>query len=342
MTLYYFSIVLPALGILLRLIMGCAADNLLLFILVCVAAILLGLRTVGADYSSYLDYIEYIQQSKNLADVIDIVRDPAFYFIVKSTATMSSSSAVVFFCIGALTLAGVALSLPKPLKNKTAAFCLYLFFFGAGLNYEAIRAGMGLAFFLLAGRFLNYKLSYILSLVSISSHLSLLLPVLSSASRWLNELICRRPILALGFPAIVALVVPVLFILNERLLSYVNIEELGVSKSVAALALQASVYSMLTRVARSRSATRSYLLSAALITLCLSVAFSQYSEIAGSRISEMGSAIFYMLLVQDFVDRIQTRLSVVRSTIIYLIVFSFSLQQGYSNYLRFVVSYEFA
>jgi hypothetical protein len=340
-TLYYFSLVLPAIGILLRLVAGRAADNFLLVLLICIAALLLGLKEIGADYYSYVDYIEYIQQSKSLDDVFEIVRDPAFYFIVKSTALISLSSGLVFFTIGILTLSGVAISLPTSLTHKATVFCLYLLFFGAGLNYEALRAGMGLAFFFLAGRLVEHSSRYVLALAATGSHLSLLLPVLSSISRWGNQLICRRPLLAVGLSAILSLVIPILFLVNERLLWYLNLGETDPSKFIIVLALQAIVYSSLTNTVQNCSATRSYLLSSAIITLCLSVAFSFYSEIAASRISEIGAAIFFMLVVQDFNAKAYAKISATRKLITYLILILFALELLYSYYIRFIATYEY-
>lgn len=56
-----------------------ALDKLLLWVLAFFIAVLLGLKTQGADYLGYLDYFYEIQKSNNLYDVLHYVKDPLIY-----------------------------------------------------------------------------------------------------------------------------------------------------------------------------------------------------------------------------------------------------------------------
>jgi hypothetical protein len=339
MTIYYVSVLVPILGILLSLVSRGATEKPLLFLMVCASSLLLAVKTKGHDYLGYVDYIESIQQSRNIEDVIELIKDPVFYFVVKALSIFSTSSELVFFVVGISSLGIVALSIPLGLRYKSACFGAYLFFFGPGLNYEALRAGMAVAFFLLIPKLLDTRARYIAGVLAVGSHFSLLIPVISSASNRVNRLVSRRPYWGVLCCAAISLLVPTLFLLNERLLWYLNPEETAPSVLIITIALQAILYSSLTSRLRNRDEIANFFLSSSLFTLCLSVSFAVFSEVAASRVSEIGSVAFFMLVLQDVSARLYLKLPPLKRSIAYLLIAAFALELSYSFYVRFIAGY---
>jgi hypothetical protein len=338
MIFYIATLYLPLFGLLFTPFLKGSLDKVVLLMLVISEAVLLGLKSEGHDYLSYLDYFDQIQRASSLDEVIVLVKDPLLYFIVKVIDVFSTSSEVVFFVVALISLAIVVFSFPPTAKLKSATFCLFILFFGGGMYYEAIRAGLGLSFFYLFIRFRDRRGGFAYSLLPVAAHLSLAIPVVASFG-WLNRIIARHPLKFCLSGLMSAKLIPFLLLLNARASWYVNAGQQNPSIIAIVLMLLILCYLWTTKKILPESDARLALTSSALVTVVLSVVFSPYSDTLSSRLHELFGAIMFFLVVRDCAG-----VKVARITALTRLAFSgmfttFALIQCYLYYMRFFLEY---
>lgn len=338
MNLYLATLYFPLFGSLISLFFKGSLDKYFLVILVISASILIGFKKEGADYYSYLEYFSAIQKSTDLNDVIELIRDPLLYFVVKFLFIFSKSNELIFFFYAFVSLSAIAISLPKAIKHKSLIFCIFVLLYGPGLYYEAIRAGMGLSFYYLSIRYINNRASLIASFMSIASHMSLALPVVAGL-RWSRNIITRNLFLTSLLFLFFYKLIPYVLLLNERSLLYLNIEEKGTSLVSIALLGLFLTYILITKKIYVENSRRAALISGALVPFFLSVIFSMYSEITSSRLYEIGCAILFLLYINDCSEPKLKVMNLYASTTRWGVVIVFMSIQIYLWYLRFVVEY---
>jgi hypothetical protein len=339
MTLYFATLYIPLIGLLITPFLVGALDRVVLGLLVLSISVLLGIKTAGHDYSSYIEYFDVIQKAASLEETLSVAKDPLLYFIVKALLPFSDSSQLIFFAIAITSLSAIAISLPNKLKHKSFFFCIYILLFGAGLNYEAIRAGLGLAFYYLFIKFINRRGSAVFSILSICSHISLAIPIIASYSRF-SKIIARHPFGAALMFLVSSNLIPILLILDKRALWYVNLEGKGASLVAIIILIQFFCYLWATRKMYSESSSRLALISSALVTLFLSAIFSVYSGIIATRLYELGGGIFYLLIINDYADTRMIAASLYRRIALWGVIYAFILVEAYVWYVRFIIGYE--
>lgn len=339
MNLYYATLYFPLLGLIFTPFLKGALDRFVLCILVFYEALMLGFKTGGHDYLSYLDYFETIQNAASLDEVMEAVKDPFFYLIIKSLFIFSPSNELIFFTVAMISLSAIAISLPSTIKHKSLTFCLFILFFGGGLYYEAIRAGLGLAFLLLFLRFKDSRGSFLFLFFSVASHLSLAVPAIASYG-WFSKIIARYPFIFTIIFALSLNVIPLLLLLNPRALYYTNIEGGKPSFVAIVLVMQFLFYLWTTRQLNLENDSRIPFISSGLITFLLSAILSTYSETTSSRLYELGGAIFFFLVINDFVDKSSNKIPLYNRIAQWGTILMVILVHVYVWYIRFYVQYD--
>ena len=155
--------------------------SLSLFLILC---ILSGYRVGGHDYDNYIDMITFTQYGESLFSKVLLAKDPAFGFIVGLINPESKEnygqvfltiSFIAFFC---------KIFFVQHLPRCFIFTFLYILLFAPGLDFAAMRAMLGIMLLLVAFASMNKdrkKLFYFFSVLSVLSHVSMLLPLFLSA-----------------------------------------------------------------------------------------------------------------------------------------------------------------
>jgi EpsG family len=338
MTLLYGTVYIPLLGLLLGPFLKGTLDKIVLGFLVVCVSVFLGTKTMGADYQSYVQLFSEIQRAGTVEELLDVVQDPLLWFIVKFLHVFSDSGNLIFFTIATFSLVAVAFALPQNLKHKSLAFSAYILVFGGGLYYEAIRAGLGVALYYLFVRLIDRKWSIVFSLLAVSSHISLAVPV-SVSFNPIRTIIARHYVISGLLFLGLSNVIPILLLVSERSLFYTNVEG-NASRIAVVLSALLLAYLWLTRRSYVESSARFALTSSALVTLALSAILSFYAEIASSRLYELGGALFLLLMIGDFARGAMRKLPTMLNVARWAIVGAFALLHAYVWYMRFIVNYQ--
>ncbi|MFQ2708889.1 EpsG family protein [Aeromonas caviae] len=148
-----------------------------------------GFRNGGYDYTNYVEMITFSTSADTLFSKIMLAKDPMFGLIVGITnPTNYEEYWRVFLSIAGLAYLGKLIFL-KYLQHCIVFSIIYVLLLAPGLDFAAIRALLGIVFLLCALSYLSrerHKLYYVFSLLSVMSHISMLLPVILSLS-FINE-----------------------------------------------------------------------------------------------------------------------------------------------------------
>jgi hypothetical protein len=313
-------------------------DRLILLISIFSISVALGMKSSGADYFGYIDYFDAVREAEDLSEAMGVIKDPLLYLLVKPLSFFSKSNELVFFSIALISLSAIAISFPSSIENKALFFCIYILIFGAGLYYEAIRAGLGVSFYYLAIKNKYRRLGFVFSILAVASHISLIVPVLASISI-VSKTIGKHPVFTSLIFLMASGLIPGLLLLDDRLMWYVNAVDLGTSKVAILMLLLFMVYVWLTSKLFIADKARLTIVSSALVTFCLAAIFSTYSEIAGSRFDELGGALFFLLLINDFSSKSISPVTIYKRIFLFIVVMAFAFTEMYVWYIRFIVNY---
>jgi hypothetical protein len=154
-------------------------DAIFVWILGILLALLAGFRAGGFDYEQYLIIIEHVRSLHGSDFVIRSVaaKDPAFLLIIEIVSKLTLDPQFVFLAVAVLSV------LPKILvsaffpRNRTFFLSLYAVFLAPGLEFAAIRAGMGTGFLMLGLVATSQAQKVLLFGAAIVSHASLIVSV---------------------------------------------------------------------------------------------------------------------------------------------------------------------
>lgn len=206
------------------------ARNVSLFSSVCIillTAFMVSIQENGPDLAAYNAMISYIQSGDSFFSKISLSKDPLFGLIVTVINPIQEDEYKKVFIVVAIIGVGLKISLLKEIKPAFTFSSLYFILFSPSLDFSAIRAFTGLFFVLLflTSKFNesdeNLKKTYLFCLLSILSHVSMLLPVVLSSKTVLNE-ISKRKALYCTMVFIFVLTASPLLSLFENTQTYIN------------------------------------------------------------------------------------------------------------------------
>lgn len=159
-----------------------------------------GFRIGGYDYTNYVDMITFTQSADSVFGKIIIAKDPMFGLIVGLIdPTHVEEYWRVFLSIACLAFLGKLFFINQVYRCILFSI-MYALLLAPGLDFAAIRALLGLIFLLSALSCISckqHKLYYFFSFASVTSHISMLLPVLLS-SKIINDR-CNKNRISLCF-----------------------------------------------------------------------------------------------------------------------------------------------
>ncbi|WP_394153209.1 EpsG family protein [Vibrio maritimus] len=149
----------------------------------CILAYVSGTRVGGFDYEPYQAMITYIQSYDSLNSKVTMSKDPLFGFIVAIVDPSTTAEYTKVFLVIALIALFNKLYYIWDVRHSIAYTSVYIILLAPSLDFAAIRAMLGVMFltsFLIAYSRGNRKSSILFALLAITSHLSMVLPIVFS------------------------------------------------------------------------------------------------------------------------------------------------------------------
>ncbi|MFS1981826.1 EpsG family protein [Vibrio lentus] len=152
-----------------------------------------GSRTGGLDYDEYLIMFSYILEESTFEGSVSVAKDPIIGFILYFLRPfIDTDFVIVFLFIALLGAVGKYLTLDK-FERFSLFFLLYILLLSPSLDFAAIRAMIALSFFGASLKFKvdnKKKLYFLFSLLSVLSHISLIVGVVL-ASDYVQKIILK-------------------------------------------------------------------------------------------------------------------------------------------------------
>lgn len=142
-----------------------------------------GFRQGGFDYEQYVLMIKYIMSESNFHEKLLVAKDPLFGLIVHIVSPSNDIEIVyVFFLISIIAFVAKIFFIGNIHRVITFSI-LYVLLLSPSLDFAAIRAMLGLMFLIICIKYLaedNILFALFFGLLSIVSHISMILPVVLS------------------------------------------------------------------------------------------------------------------------------------------------------------------
>lgn len=141
-----------------------------------------GTSTVGPDFHAYMDMIYRTTLATNIYESLIFAKDPFFGFIVYLVhPTVRDEYIQVMLSISMLVLINRFIIIEYLKFKFIPYFLIYVLFFSPAYDFSAIRALLGLSYFLIYIIYSKSRFKYIFAFLSLSSHVSMVLPLFLSS-----------------------------------------------------------------------------------------------------------------------------------------------------------------